>query len=158
MIFENGMDKHLIATYRSIIHKSEKDYTDRFTIQNAIATDKKTGLMWLRFLHGQTWQNGEIVGDAVLLDWKSALNSAKKFNQQGGYEGYTDWRLATVDELKSLNCEDIFYPYKPNRVWSSASYANSSYLAWFVRFENCRVVYDSFDNMDNNSAVILVRG
>ncbi|MDP3007730.1 MAG: DUF1566 domain-containing protein [Methylococcales bacterium] len=74
----------------------------RFTVQNGIAKDTANGLIWLRFAHGQTWKNNIAVCDVKAVVWKDAFEVAKRFNQQGGYGGYTDWRLPTIDELKTL--------------------------------------------------------
>jgi Caspase domain/Protein of unknown function (DUF1566) len=65
-----------------------------------------------------------------------ALNSAK-------YGGYSDWRLPTVTELKSLVIPDTknltinaaFFPNtQPSWYWSSTTYTSDIYGAWLVNF------------------------
>jgi hypothetical protein len=71
----------------------------KFIVQDGIAIDTETGLTWCRFAHGQTWKDGKAVGEATAVNWMTAFSVA---NKQGGYENYTDWRLPTCDELKTL--------------------------------------------------------
>ena len=33
----------------------------KFIVQDGVATDTETGLMWLRFAHGKQWENGKSV-------------------------------------------------------------------------------------------------
>ena len=74
----------------------------KFIVQDGVATDPETGLMWLRFAHGQRWENGTVSGDVKGAMWDDAMETPDTFNQQGGYAGYNDWRVPTIDELKSL--------------------------------------------------------
>ena len=137
----------------------------KFTVQDGIAEDTETGLMWLRFAHGQTWQNGTAVGDAKKVNWNKAFEIAKQFNQQGGYAGHSDWRLPTVDELKSLidrvkgksgNFIDTdVFPKNAPWFWSSSPYAGSSLNACFVDFTNG---YGNCGSKGSNGAVRFVRG
>jgi hypothetical protein len=85
---------------------------------DGIVIDTTNNLMWCRFLVGQDWQDGEVSGEAKKTDWKAACDSVEQFNSQGGYAGYTDWRLPTDDERNNVsyysyedeehNCSDIF--------------------------------------------------
>ncbi|MBV5309358.1 DUF1566 domain-containing protein [Chromatium okenii] len=131
-------------------------------------TDVKTGLQWMRFSLGQEWKSGTCVGDAKKHNWKEAKKAAKifnkngLFNKNGGYAGYRDWRLPTIDELKSLvycssgkpktwndtgePCEGDdakptidsgAFPNTPSSwFWSISPYANSSDYACDVSFVN----------------------
>jgi hypothetical protein len=84
----------------------------KFIVQSGVAIDTQTGLMWLRFAYGQVWEDGTAVGDVkpVILTkvsiqgfWeKTIFYVDKEFNQQGGYAGFTDWRLPTIEELETL--------------------------------------------------------
>jgi len=65
---------------------------------NGTVTDITTGLQWQRFHVGQRWENEGVVGKRDTLTFDEAAEAA----QQCNYLGYTDWRVPTIDELKSL--------------------------------------------------------
>jgi hypothetical protein len=140
----------------------------KFIVQDGIATDTKTGLIWLRFAHGQTWQNGTAVSDAEKCAWKNAFEVAKRFNQQGGYAGYTDWRLPTIDELKTLIDKvkgkpgnyidaDVF----PKNVSLFASSSPDAYRSIFSNYASIVNFFWGYDFSDDKTnygcAVRLVR-
>ncbi len=115
----------------------------KFIVEDGIATDTKTGLTWLRFAYGQQWENGTVVGDAKKLIWDDAMNISRVFNQHG-YAGYNDWRVPTIDELKTLIDKakgtkgnyidaDIF-PKNDLRFWSCLPDANGGNYAWGINF------------------------
>jgi hypothetical protein len=157
-IIENsGLALHKTRNLLSItdkILKSKMLVTEqqigKFIIKDGIATDTETGLTWLRFTHGQRWENGNVVGDAERFTWDDAMKIPDTFNQQG-YAGYNDWRVPDVDELKTLidrikgkkaNLEvnlidaDIFPENVGEVFWSSSPCAYSSgkqaWVVWFV--------------------------
>ncbi|MCI5129633.1 MAG: DUF1566 domain-containing protein [Candidatus Electrothrix sp. AUS3] len=137
-------------------------------------TDTQTGLMWKRCLEGLSGVNCE-EGEVKKYTWDKAVNHFKNVK----YAGYTDWRLPTIDELKTLvycskgvnkkngRCNEgsekptINRQAFPNtetealRVWSGSPYAYGSGYAWNVNFYNG---YSSFDARSNSNAVRLVRG
>ncbi len=74
---------------------------EKFIVQDGVATDTETGLMWLRFAHGQRWENKTVTGNVQKVTWNVAMEIPAKFNQKG-YAGYNNWRVPTIDELKTL--------------------------------------------------------
>ncbi len=74
----------------------------KFIIRDGIATDTLTGLTWLRFDLGQTWNQGACQGNSKGYNWEVMFKEADKFNENGGYDGFTDWKVPTIDELKTL--------------------------------------------------------
>jgi TPR repeat protein len=102
----------------------------KFIVQDGIATDTTTNLTWLRFSYGQKWENDTAVGAIKSVSWKTAMDMAEKFNEQGGYLDIFDWRLPDIHELRTLidtiRCEpddyyidaDVF-PNSYDGYWSS---------------------------------------
>lgn len=85
----------------------------RFTDNgNGTVTDVRTGLMWQRCMVGYTFSNngtpGNLADDAcapsatVTFLWQQALQDAVDSNAQGGFAGFTDWRLPNIKELISI--------------------------------------------------------
>jgi hypothetical protein len=136
----------------------------KFIVQDGVATDTETGLIWLRFAHGQRWENGAVAGDAEKVNWNDAMKIPGVFNQQS-YSGYHDWRVPTIDELKTLidknknkgeDCidSDVFHK-NGNRFWSSSFVGNESNNAWSVGFY---LGYLDGGYKSNTHYVRLVRG
>jgi|GEM_PF-1322400 len=128
----------------------------KFIVQDGVATDTETGLMWLRFAHGQRWENGTVAGDAEKFNWHDAMKIPQKFNRQG-YEGYKDWRVPNIDELKTLVAKE-----KGNLIdvdetcfWSSYSpHGVNGNSAWIVKTTG---ISSNYGKMSSNS-VRFVRG
>jgi hypothetical protein len=135
------------------------------------ATDTKTGLMWKRCSEGLAGDNCED-GKAKEYTWNDAVERFKNVE----YAGYSDWRLPTIDELKTLvycskgkneydYCKDgseapmINQQAFPNTeatwFWSGSPYAGYSDGAWYVYFNYGN---SGNDYRDDNLAVRLVRG
>ena len=108
--------------------------------------DPRTGVMWARISIGQEWINGQCVGEAEKLNWEDAKKECQNFQ----LAGFNDWRLPTIDELKTLsieggktgyNCPNqvLFKPtYKYGNYWSSSSSSiiDKHGTAWLVYFYN----------------------
>jgi len=144
-------------------------------------TDVKTGLQWMRCSLGQEWRVGTCVGNAATYRWEEAREAAETLNRHGGYAGYQDWRLPTIEELQALiycssgqprtwndtreSCKGKYeyptidqaaFPETPGGwFWSSSSYAGNPDYAWGVYFGNGNVngYYKDYDYH-----VRLVRG
>ncbi|MCI5190018.1 MAG: DUF1566 domain-containing protein, partial [Candidatus Electrothrix sp. AS4_5] len=121
---------------------------------NGTVTDTKTGLMWKRCSEGLSGDNCE---HGKLEEY--TYNDAVKRFKDVKYAGYADWRLPTIDELKTLiycskgvnkygQCNDrsekpnINQQAFPNTrawgYWSGSSSASNSASAWFVAFNNVK--------------------
>ncbi len=102
-----------------------------YTAGNGMVTDNNTGLTWQQQDDGQT-RNWE--GAIVYCEGLSLANQ-------------TDWRLPNVKELESITDDSRAYPAidpiftgtKASYYWSSTTYADNSYRAWFVYFDNGNV-------------------
>jgi len=112
------------------------------------AIDTETGLMWCRFALGQTWRLDSVSEHAKIFTWQAALDAAKEFNRQGGFAGHRDWRVPSINELKTLLdgnsgnknsaihfIDNRVFPENPPWVWSSTPYAGYGGGAWFVHFK-----------------------
>ena len=104
--------------------KSNSYYTDN---GDGTVTDIETKLMWQQETNRQN------------MDWSVARSYCEKLP----LAGYTDWRLPTLKELKTLvdlnqNPPRINHTYFPNTVssfyWSSNTYAGGTNSAWGVNF------------------------
>jgi hypothetical protein len=71
---------------------------DRFQIQQGLVVDVRSNLMWSRCLLGAVWNGYTCEGRAILYNWQQAQAVAKAVRDGG----YTDWRMPTLEELKTL--------------------------------------------------------
>lgn len=129
----------------------EKRFVAGYGATESCITDKLTGLMWPK--------SGNLFGEK---DWDDASSVVSNMNNDKGattYKlcGYTDWRLPTVTELKSLvnygkeipsewlnDPVQGFNQVLANNYWSSSNYkSNSYYYARSVGFNNGSVSADS---------------
>ncbi len=148
--FDNFGSEQLQSQQPSLIADRYQDNGD------GTLTDMTTGLQWMRCSLGQTWQNQTCAGDAT----KYSFDDALKTGRQTVFAGHNDWRVPTIDELKTLiycsngspkiwndtgeSCKGddqsptIHLSAFPNTlaeiVWSSSPDANLSTLALFVNF------------------------
>ncbi len=117
--------------------------------------DERTGLIW----EIKTGANKD-----EKYNWNNAQSVfIKKLNSER-FGGFSDWRLPTKDELKSIvdkknNDLAINTEYFPNTVaswyWSSTTYASNTDYAWIVNFY---YGYDDGTNKTHNRYVRAVRG
>ena len=67
-------------------------------LENGVWTDPKAGLMWARISVGQKWVDGKSQGIATWVDWQKAENLCINMR----LANFNDWRLPTIEELKTL--------------------------------------------------------
>ena len=130
---------------------------ERFSINGAEVTDKRTGLVWARCRVGESWNGTTCTGVATTMSHETALQHAA--TQSG-------WRLPSVKELFSLADRGCSNPsidltafpsfYHFQFYWSSSPKTGDTEYALGVNFIYGFV--DSRRRSDNASvAVWLVR-
>lgn len=125
----------IIVTQKLVAHR----YADQ---GDGTVVDVQNSLQWMRFALGQTWNGKTNITEAKRYTWQEALHAADDFNQAGGFAGYSDWRVPTIDELKTLvergkkpAINHAMFPATPlSLFWSSTSAANINHSAWAVYF------------------------
>lgn len=127
---------------------------DRFTLNGAEVTDKRTGLVWARCSVGQSWSGNACTGTASTFTHQQALQHAA---------GQSGWRLPDKRELFSLadkGCsspaiDSTAFPKTHNSwYWTSSPVVGNSNGAWGVNFD---VGYVYSNPRDGNGRVRLVR-
>ena len=88
----------------------------------ATVLSKDGKLVWMRCSIGQTWRDGNCQDEARKYDHRDANNQIKLLNMSGGYDGASDWRLPTAEELQTL----VFCDQGFNRDTATIKYANNS--------------------------------
>jgi len=82
-------------------------YTETYTINTLIydryqnnsdgtVTDIETKLTWMRCSIGQTWTGNTCLGEAKKFNWEEGKTQTLNFT------GYSDWRVPTIKELRTL--------------------------------------------------------
>jgi Protein of unknown function (DUF1566)/TIR domain len=145
--------------------KTNEDWhiIDHYKVKDGLVFDTKTGLMWLRFSYGQTWQNGTVQGEAKKVSWENAFKAVEDFNANGGYFGYIDWRFPTIDELKTLIDKvkgkkgnyihpDVF-PNNSAVFWSSSPVGLGNY-SWYVYFDSGGTGWGNSNDYGNQLRVV----
>ncbi|MGZ5052652.1 MAG: Lcl C-terminal domain-containing protein [Methylobacter sp.] len=79
---------------------------DRFQVQDNVVIDTHSRLMWTRCLLGATWNGTTCEGKADSYGWQQAQKLAK----DSTYAGFDDWRVPTLEELKSLADKETAVP------------------------------------------------
>ncbi len=63
---------------------------------NGTVLDTQTDLLWMRCAVGQTWTGSTCTGKAKEFNWETAKE------QTANFAGYSDWRIPSIKELRSL--------------------------------------------------------
>lgn len=125
---------------------SKKTATGLLIHDNQTVSDPKTGLIWKRECESKEYTYNEAI---------------ERFKGNDSFAGYSDWRLPTIDELKTLLLKNAPYidteafPNNPSSVWSGSPYAGYASDAWFVYFGYGNSYYKL---RDGYNGVRLVRG
>ena len=104
--------------------------TQNFRINgDGTVSDLSTGLMW-RKCSGYTSSNSEECLDTRAMNtWQETLQGTKQLNDEGGFAGYTDWRLPNVKELRTIvdeacsHANPLLFPNAQGEHWTSTHVA-----------------------------------
>lgn len=135
--------------------------TSRFSDHgDGTVTDKLTGLMWKQCMQGKIGVDcGNSDGGQYAMRWPNALAQPQSINADGGFAGYTDWRLPNINELSTiveLQCRrpsinlNVFPNDFGNYVWSSSPSAKITHFSWAVYFRNGSISVVSRSNSGQN--------
>lgn len=80
----------------SSVQKTSKRKYHYITYKNGTALDTNSGLLWMRCSVGQSWTGKSCEGNASTFTWSQAMKQTTDFAK------YSDWRLPTNKELRSL--------------------------------------------------------
>lgn len=112
-------------------------------LQYAAVIDQETRLMWSINPH----KSADFPNPYKAMTWQEAQDWLKQVNQRG-WCGYKDWRLPTLEELKSLLLpkkqqglylrRDVFTDVSAENywVWTSSPVADFNSYAWVIYFGN----------------------
>jgi len=160
----------------NLINNRYRDFGDGAVL------DIRTNLQWMRCLLGQIWAENSCAGEAKEYAWDQAKSATDELNRQGGYAGHRDWRLPSIDELKTL----VYCSSGQPKIWNDtgkpcegeyesptidqAAFSNTPKDEWFwssspTKFSSSYMlhVYCRNGNVDShdkchNGYVRLVRG
>ncbi len=82
------------------LHREKVTLAGYVENKDGTVTDVKTHLMWMQCAQGQVGTQCE--GVVLQYTWELAMRIPETLNKRGGFAGYTDWRLPSVQELQSL--------------------------------------------------------
>jgi hypothetical protein len=135
-------------------------YATRFDASGATIIDRQTGLEWEKkdaagggsssCPGGPTCQNphdvdniyklsssGTVADGGAFTDFLARLNAGSSLDGEATtacYAGHCDWRLPTIEELKSVPWPAIpeFEPDAAANYWSATTYANDAGIAFYL--------------------------
>ncbi|MBS4097830.1 MAG: DUF1566 domain-containing protein [Sulfuricella sp.] len=125
--------------------------------KDGTVTHLKTGLSWMRCAVGKIWTGSTCSGSSQYMSWNSAVALASNF------AGYGDWRLPSVDELKSVveytarspAMNSTIFPAPPN-LWSSEQIVSAT--DYLILGKPTQVLYGTNDAYYLNAAYGVVGG
>jgi hypothetical protein len=138
-LLESGfvLPEHLDQAKDHLLNCAEPDtiIENRYAVfeNKGVVVDRTTGLMWKRAI-----EEGEFTFDG-------AQQHAAAVNAGGGFAGHDDWRVPTIDELKSIVDPDrkdpaihpeAFPGTRSRWFWTSTPYEPDPAYAWLVDFGN----------------------
>lgn len=102
-------------------------------------TDTRSGLIWMRCGEGQIWDDGSCKGDLKIFFFTDALAIQRNFS------GHDNWRLPSIDELKSLTVTQLIhdpaFPFQSERYfWTSSRHDNGELIIFSPRINRAESI------------------
>ena len=145
-----GQDGHFIDVphARSFTGPTRYRDTDDYTTR-----DNLTNLVWKTCSEGQTGADCQGTGvspnyGAITVDWNTASGPTCSALNAAGYAGIFDWRLPSIDELRTLfnfagnnpaMDSGNFPATVSDKYWTATTGSDSAAIAWFVDFAHTGV-------------------
>ena len=82
--------------------QASKSNSDEQLMQQGMWRDPKTNLVWMRCSLGQTWDGKTCTGQVKTYTWQEALDTTIAFNNEGGFDGFTDWVVPHIEDLSTI--------------------------------------------------------
>jgi len=138
-----------MRAWEKVIFEYRKKENIKF---NYYWTDKNTGLIW------------EKEHEDITYKWDDINQASDKLNEEN-FGGFNDWRVPTINELKTILLKDkekgkyikngLKDSTRDGYYWSATTHANNIENAWYVYFDKG---YGNGNNKANSYYVRCVRG
>jgi hypothetical protein len=142
-----SMPTGLLRTGQTAVYQTWDDGTYQKGIARTFVVGGSTGLLWQRCSAGLN-NDTTCSGYLQSYTWSQAISYCSSLSLGG-----KTWRLPTINELKSLvdygkssypSIDTAVFPNtQSSYYWSSSSYAQNTFNAWFVDFFNGSMYYSS---------------
>lgn len=130
---------------------------------NGTVTDYRTSLTWKKCSEGQT--GNDCSGTPNEYTWQQALTRAGAVNNSGGFAGYRNWRLPSLQELRSIAttaCRDpsidlSVFPNTERVYWTDEAHGSYDTTAFAFDYHMMPGGADRPQTKTNYNSVRLVR-
>ncbi len=138
MVFGQSSERPLI--------RASTPSSDFVIHDDGTVTHVPSGLMWMRCIIGQTFEDGTCTGSGDNGNWLAMMTAAQSLNHGGGFAGHTDWRVPNVKELSTIvehRCNSspkvnqlVFPGIASGPLWTSSAFFGDDTRAISVNFHS----------------------
>ncbi len=102
-------------------------------------TDVVSGLQWTRFMEGQEWRDGRVIGEPNQHKAITTSEEPARSEFPLDHAGHQDWRLPSLEDLSTLI-------YCPNSNSTDIHFSELLSAAKYARLDNCQFYIDELRN------------